>query len=356
MNSVVKYFETNFESIELNENNLVDSYSTLEKEINSVKYGVGIYNRSESAVIYLTGNDVLDFLNRISTNNVKELAPYHYISTLFINDKGRLIDRTALIRLEDEFYLVGSKNNDAVLSRWIDKYIITEDVKSENKTNQFLILDVIGPQAESYLTLICGKEVDDLDNNKLHKVEINNTISFLLKKKAGSGENLYWIISQIEHTNNLMDYLLSHKSVFDLSMVGEKAFDFYRVLNKVPKKPNEINDNFNPHETCLINDVSFNKGCYIGQEVIARLDTYDKVQKKMKKVKIEGANSIKTPVEFFNKDKDLVGILTTVVNSDVNNHLEGLAIIREAYQKNNGLIDNLSINDNDYLISLKILD
>ena len=150
MNSVVKYFETNFESIELNENNLVDSYSTLEKEINSVKYGVGIYNRSESAVIYLTGNDVLDFLNRISTNNVKELAPYHYISTLFINDKGRLIDRTALIRLEDEFYLVGSKNNDAVLSRWIDKYIITEDVKSENKTNQFLILDVIGPQAESY--------------------------------------------------------------------------------------------------------------------------------------------------------------------------------------------------------------
>ena len=56
-----------------------------------------------------------------------------------------------LVRLEDDYFLVGSKKNDNILYRWLNKYIITEDVQTENKTGEYLILDVIGPQAESYL-------------------------------------------------------------------------------------------------------------------------------------------------------------------------------------------------------------
>jgi len=356
LDNVVKYFKSIFGDLSLNENNLVETYTSVKEEINSVKYGVGIYNRSESAVIHLKGKDVLDFLQRISTNDVSKLQPFYYVSTLFTNEKGRLIDRTVLVRLEEDFFLVGSKKNDAVLNRWLNKFIITEDVQSENKTGQYLILDVIGPQAESYLTLICGKEVDDLDNNKLHQIVIDDTPGYLLKKTAASGENIYWLISQVEYANELFGYLLSHKSVFDLSMVGEKAFDYYRVLNKVPKNPNEINDNFNPHEAGLIKDVSFNKGCYIGQEVIARLDTYDKVQKKIKKVKIDGINKFDVPLEFYNTDKELIGILTTLVKSYENNHYEGLAFIGNAFQKKNGEIDAFELDSNENKILLTILD
>lgn len=354
MDSVINYFQSVYDKPSLDGNNIISCYTSIEDEIESVKYGVGIYNRTESAVLHLKGKDVLDFLQRISTNDVSKLEPYHYISTLFTNDKGRLIDRTVLVRLNDDFFLVGGKKNDAILSRWINKYIIAEDVVIDNKTGSYLILDVIGPQAESYLTLICGRDVDDLDNNKLHQIEINNTTSYLLKKTAASGENIYWIISEIDNALNLFDYLLSQKSVFDLSMIGEKAFDYYRVINHVPKYPNEINDNFNPHEAGLINEVSFTKGCYIGQEVIARLDTYDKVQKKLKKVRIDGLSNLSTPTEFYISDRERVGILTTLVKSEVNNHFEGLAFIRNAYQKANGSIDAKS--DENKNVVIKILE
>ncbi|MCB0753295.1 MAG: hypothetical protein KDC52_17625, partial [Ignavibacteriae bacterium] len=162
MDSVKSYFKNKFENITFSEDGTVKIYSTVDQENNSVQYGVGIYNRSESAVIKLSGKDVLNFLQRITTNDVSKLEPFHYVTTLFTNEKGRLIDRTALIKFEDDYFLVGSKFNDAVLARWIDKYVITEDVKIENYTNKFLILDIIGPQAESYLTLICGKDVDEL--------------------------------------------------------------------------------------------------------------------------------------------------------------------------------------------------
>jgi len=355
-NNVLKYFKNIYTEMEINENEIVNIYSSIEDEINSVKYGVGIYNRSESAVLHLKGNDVLNFIQRISTNDVLGLGSYNYVTTLFTNDKGRLIDRTVLVRLEEDFFLVGSKRNDAVLYRWLNKYIINEDVQNENKTGQYLILDVIGPQAESYLTLICGKEIDQLDNHKLHRIEIDNKTSYLLKKLAASGENLYWIISEAEHQDSLLDYLLSHKSVFDLSMVGEKAFDYYRVLNKVPKKPNEINDNFNPHEAGLIHEVSFTKGCYIGQEVIARLDTYDKVQKNIKKVRIEGIKITDTPIEFFNEHKELVGILTTLVKTLDNNHHEGLAFIRNSFQKKNEVLDVFESGMDSNTIKMRILD
>jgi len=354
LDSVLKYFKNIYKNLMMNNLNLVDSYSNTANEIESVKYGVGIYNRSESALLHLKGKDVLDFLQRISTNDVLKVEPNHYVPTLFTNEKGRLIDRAILIRHEDEYFLVGSKKNDTILERWISKYIITEDVSITNKTSSYLILDIIGPQAESYLTLICGKQVEDLDNNKLHKIDIDNREAFLLKKTTSTNQNLYWVISELVNANELFDHLLSHKSVFDLSMIGEKAFDFYRIINGVPKFPNEINDNYNPHETELLTEVSFTKGCFIGQEVIARLDTYDKVQKKLKKVKLEGIQNISTPIELFEKDKNLVGTLTTLIKAAENNHYEGLAFIRKDYIDSDEII--VEVTSTGEKVKMKVLN
>ena len=73
----------------LSEDGTVKVFTDIKEENNAVKFGVGIYNRSESAVLKLTGKDVLDFLQRITTNNVINLEPHHYVSTLFTNEKGR---------------------------------------------------------------------------------------------------------------------------------------------------------------------------------------------------------------------------------------------------------------------------
>jgi len=355
LSQIYSYFKNRFTDLVFANDGTIKIYSSYQIENEAIKYGVGIYNRSESAVLKLSGKDVLDFLQRISTNNVINLEPYHYISTLFTNEKGRLIDRTALIKLEDEYFLVGSKFNDSMLTRWIDKYIITEDVKFENFTNRFLILDIIGPQAESYLTLICGKEVDGLDNNRLHKVTIDFSTAYLLKKKAHSGEIIYWLITEIENSEKLLDYLLNHKSVFDLEMIGEDVFDRYRVINKVPKGGREISDKYNPHEANLSKEISFTKGCYIGQEVIARLETYDKVQKHLKKFVIN-SNNINLPAELLNADKEVACTITTLSKNLEQNKFEGLGYFgKSAIEKNSEM--ELTLNGNlDQKFIVRLLD
>lgn len=354
MLSIINYLNKKFERTINNDENGVNFYTDYIQEVNSVKYGVGIYNRSGSVVLKLSGNDVLEFLQRISTNDISSLESNSFKTTIFTNEKGRFIDRTSLIRIDDDFFLVGSKKNETMLKRWIEKYIITEDVKIENYSEKYVILDVIGPQAESYLTLICGKEVDSLKNNILHKFDVDGK-NFALLKKEGYKESLYWIFSNTENAVPLLDFMLEQTSVFDLSMVGEKAFNFYRISNKIPAFPNEINSNFNPHEAGLINDISFSKGCFIGQEVITRLKTYDKVQKKLEQVKIEGELPLTVPLDMYDSNNNDAGTLTTIEPSINNNHYEGLAYIRTKFLETKNELNFIVKSNNKENIKIKII-
>ncbi|PID62647.1 MAG: hypothetical protein CR986_00805 [Ignavibacteriae bacterium] len=356
MDKTLVYFQNKYSDLVLSDNKLVKIYTNLNDEINSVKYGVGIYNRSESAILQLNGKEVVEFLQRICTNDISKIESMHYVPTLFTNERGKLIDRTLFLKFNDYYFLAGSKRNDKLLKHWIEKYIITEDVKIENRTQENIILDIIGPQAESYLTLICGTEVDDLDNNQLHKIEVDDTKSFLLKKKAASGETFYWIISSSDNSEKLIDYLLSHKSVFDLEMIGEKAFDYYRTINMMPKFPNEINDKYNPYEIGLINEVSFTKSCYIGQEVITRLDTNNKVQNELKLIEIEAEEKLNSQINIYNSDNEIIGEITTIINNVDGNKKKGLAVLDKKLSGKNKVLKNVFIGEKKLEKNIKILN
>ena len=75
---------------------------------------------------------------------------------------------------------------------------------------------------------------------------------------------------------------LSHESEkHDIPRIGRAAYDAFRISRGIPAFGAEISNAFNPYEAGLAHAISFTKGCYIGQEVIARLDTYEKVQREL---------------------------------------------------------------------------
>ena len=132
--------------------------------------------------------------------------------------------------------------------------------------------------------------------------------------------------------------MLQNKSVFDVALIGEEAHEIYRVENGIPSYPNEINFNSNPYETNLINYVNFSKGCYIGQEVIARLDTYDKIQRSMTGIILDDEIETKGTVTLFDEDKNDVGIVTSMVKSELLKKTIGLGLIRKKAVVENGKI------------------
>ncbi|NWF90757.1 MAG: hypothetical protein HXY50_15025 [Ignavibacteriaceae bacterium] len=255
-----------------------DALSVIEGEINSLNNGVGMRDISHLGVIELRGTDVLDFLHRISTNSIKQIVKGEVVKTIFTTEKGRVIDTASILNLDDYQLLICSQEHHEKMMIWLRKYVISDDVKLSNINGKYTLLEVLGPQADSFMTLISGNIVNNIPPNTVKIINTEGIIFFLMKHFDHNGQLIYWILADPLYAQKLIRYMIENRGPFDFSLVGESAYSLFRIEHGIPMAPYEINDSHNPHELGLMKLVSNNKGCYIGQEVIARLETYDKVQ------------------------------------------------------------------------------
>ncbi len=349
MNKLDNYFVNKYSQIEFLDEPVVNIYTSFKEEVKTLKYGVGIHNKSHTNIARLVGKDVATLLQRISTNDIDKLENFHYMNTLFLNEKGGLIERTTLIKFEEYYYLIGGYDKLSRLQKWIERYILTEDITIENIGGEFLLFQVLGPQAESYLTLICGKEVDELDNNRLHRVDIEGHKFHLLKKETLKGDKIYWVIADIVDAVAIADYMLTHTSVFDMAMIGEKALKNYRIKKIIPAFPNEINDMYNPFEAGLIKEVSSSKKNFIGHELLHQFNSSDEVERKLSRVLLIGNIQNKVPFELLDNSNNLVGTVTSLVETEEEGKHYCLCYVEKQYLNSRDIIEVKLQNSNEKL-------
>jgi folate-binding protein YgfZ len=329
---LMSYFESlGYKTEQLNDSKTIPQFATLEDECFSLNNGVGLKYLNSFGIIELKGNDSLDFLHRITTNSLKEIKKEEIRKTIFTNEKGRILGIASVFNFESYLLLITGKNSKQKLLSWINKYIIGDDVKVSDASHRFNILELLGPQADSFITLLCGDAANELNENTFKVVDADGILFFLSKLKDLNGNNKYWILADDDNSKKLIDYMISNKGPFNFNLIGDVTFDIHRIEKGIPADPNELNDSFNPHEAKLIDLVDFKKGCYIGQEVIARLDTFDKVQKYLMGVVFP--ESIETNERFtlLDSEQQEVGIITSLGYSlRMKKHI-GLAYINRQF-------------------------
>ena len=322
-----------YETIAVDGYKVINKYSSLEKELECIYTGVGLRNISHYGIIELKGKDVLEFLHRISTNSLKDIPKAHIKDTLFTSDKGRIISLGKLINFEDYQLLICGRENKPKLMSWIRKYIITDDVQVNDANGKYNLLELIGPQADSFIRLICGNVLNDIEQNTLKIIQSDNILFFLIKLLDERGQSKFWLLSDLGNSKRLIESMIEYNGPFDFSLIGEDAYNTYRIEQGIPVAPNELNDNFNPHEANLMSLVDTTKGCYIGQEVIERIETYNKVQKHLCGVEFDGQLFGEEQFTLHSEDGTEVGAVTSSVNSLKLEVPIGLAFIRKAYVK-----------------------
>lgn len=253
-------------------------YSDKMKEISLLNSGAGVHDVSASPIFRLTGADALDFIHRISTNDIKSLAPLEMRKTIFANEKGRIIDEVILFTTESGLFIIGHEGRNELMEFWLNRFIIADDVKVENLYGKYGAVEIIGPKGADFLHQYFGDEVHLMKENKVHTFYIGNFSFRVLIANHAKGIRSYVIISPVDSLKILVSEFLKSGEEVNCGMVGEQAYECFRIAAGIPSVP-EINDNYNPHEAKLLDEVCFTKGCYIGQEVISRLSTYNKVQK-----------------------------------------------------------------------------
>ena len=314
-----------------NGRNIIKYFTSPEIEMNALNDGVGLVDISSSGFLELRGKDVLDFLHRITTNSLKDLPKEGIGKTIFTTEKGRIIDIAAIMNFDDYQILVCNGANKLKIKNWIEKYTITDDVKVADNPGKYILFKLVGPQADSFITLLCGNYVNHILPNKFKVVNSEGMIFFVAKFVDQREHTMYWVLADNSNGLKLISYLHNINGPFDFSFIGEYSWDAYRIEQGIPASPNEINDQYNPHEVNLLDMVSFSKGCYIGQEVIARLDTYDKVQKNLFGVIFPEPVEENEKFILYNQEGIEVGAITSAAYSVKFKKYLGLGVIRKAY-------------------------
>jgi folate-binding protein YgfZ len=329
---LIDYLESmGFSAFPIDGYKVVNWYSTMDEELDSLYNGVALRNISHQGIIELKGKDALDLIHRIATNNVKDLLKEGVRNTIFTSEKGRIIGLTTLMNFENYQILVCDRPSKLKVMSWIRKYAISDDVEVNDANTKYNLLELSGPQAESFVTLICGNAVNDIQPNSFRIIHTENILFFLIKLPGERGKNKYWFLADFENSKRLIVYMRENKGVFNFNMIGEASYSIYRIEQGLPVALNELNDEYNPLETNLDDFIDFKKGCYIGQEVIARLQTYNKVQKKLVGLKFSDQLEFNNGHLILEDGGEEVGKLTSYTFSNKIKTPIGLAYVRNSH-------------------------
>ena len=308
---------------------LPGSYSTPSEEYQAATGAVGLLDRSHVGRLKISGTDALDLLSRLSTNKLEDLTDEGQgMYTVLTSNKGRIIDLLFVLRLEDDLLVLTAPENRRKVADWIDFYTFTEDVAVKDVTEETAMMGILGPGAWRLLEKAIGTDIRPPPLYESMPARVSD-IGVNVIRTDFAGLPGYDLTVGADQAREIWSALLDLGKEDGARPVGMDALDAIRVERGVPAYGRELSEEFNPLEANLLDCISFDKGCYVGQEVVVRLSTYDKVQKYLVGLSWEGDLDPPPGASLLLEEKR-VGRITSAVRSLGSDKGVGLGYVRKA--------------------------
>lgn len=275
----------------------------------AAREGVALCDRSHWGRILVSDDDRLRFLHNQSTNDFQTLKPGQGCDTVFVTSTARTIDLATGYVMENEVMLLVSPNRREKIIQWLDRYIFFADkVKLTDITNDTANFSLIGPGSDAVLKSLGAGEII---GKTLHDHQLLNLGEMEVRVAVGSGLAApgYTLIVAAENAAKLWQNLVQLGAV----PLGDRGWERLRIEEGRPVPDRELTEDYNPLEVGLWQTISFNKGCYIGQETIARLNTYKGVKQQLWGILLQAPAA---PGSEIILGEEKVGKLTSFTESD----------------------------------------
>jgi len=264
-------------------------------------------------VLQFSGHDALDLLHRLSTNAIVDMRIGEARETILTTEKGRIVDLILLSLFHDGLFALCSAGRGRAVVEWVKKFIITDDVTVEPPIPWNTITCLFGPHSISTINdafgislVRNGCAVDARRDMRLISVENARGTRVVILGASGAPAS---ILHEI-----------------DADPVSSEQTELLRILLGMPRGPNELNDQFNPYDVGLQDLISFTKGCYVGQEVIARIDSYNKVRRGLVGVELLDGHIVLQPAAITDEGGE-IGRLTSSATDNGLTRSFGLGVV-----------------------------
>ena len=289
--------------------------------IQAVQKGAAVCNRSHWGRIKVSDNDRLRFLHNQSTNDFERLKPGQGCDTVFVTSTARTIDLATAYVTEDAVLLLVSPNRREFLMQWLDKYIFFADkVELTDITEETVTFSLIGSQSDTVVEKLGASEIIGKPyGTHIPISNLNEDSQSIIAVGSGLASPGYTLILNANQKDRIWQQIIEADAV----EISDRDWEMLRILQGRPQPESELTDDYNPLEVGLWQTVSFDKGCYIGQETIARLNTYKGVKQNLWGISL---NATVEPGAVITVGDEKVGKITSFTQ-DGDNYF-GLGYIR----------------------------
>lgn len=295
----------------------------------------GIVDLTPMGRLKVTGQDRVDLLQRLSTNDLKPLAPGRMVPTLFTTAKGRILDRVHVLDRGESILLLTSPAGRERLPAWLDRYIFSEDVGVTDVSRECSAFAVAGPAAGAIVREVAGVNPGAVEAGRFLGLSIEGVET--LVSVWDELPSAWLFLAESPGVAAVFGKALAAGEPAGVVPIGVEEADVLRIEAGIPAEAHELTEEWNPWEVRLESSFSLTKGCYTGQEVIARLATYEKVQRHLIGLRIGGGDVPIVPQKVYGSDAEgeekEIGVLTSAVRSDCFGGPIGLAVVRLAWDR-----------------------
>jgi folate-binding protein YgfZ len=322
--------------------------------------GAGLLDLSPRGRILVSGTEAVQFLNGLITNDMKTLAENTWMPAAFPNVQGRLIASVRVMRLPDEkkgqttpaqpprrasqanassVFLIDTEaaTHERVL-KTIERFTLAGDFRVSDLSQQTAMLSVQGRNAADIVRQVLGEAAAEIATNGAAEIawqrgaasdiassEITPTLTVI--RATHTGEDGFDLIVDADQAADLWSAL--HDA--GARPVGYNALEILRIEAGLPRFGVDMDETNVVTEAALDDAVSYTKGCYVGQEIIARIKYRGHVAKKLSGVAFERAVTVAAGAVIKSADEKEVGRLTSVTYSPQLKRTIALAYLKYDY-------------------------
>lgn len=302
---------------------LVATYGEVEAEYASMRKAAGLIDLCHRAAIEVTGRDRHDFLNRMLTNQITPDRSGRSTRAFWLNRQGRIqadlyvIDCAERIILEVDIHQVGR----TVAS--LSEFLFSEDCVIRDATEEVCQLGLFGPGAaaliDDALAGAAGEShcsVTDLKPGQvIARPNPFGEQSIMVERRDTVGESGFVLLTGREHTIRIHERIVEAGLDRGLRTIGWLSYNMARIEGGTPLFNVDFGLDTLPHETGILEQaVSFSKGCYLGQEVVARMHSRGQPKRILRGLRLKGPH---VPItgsyvwQVNDPNADPIGIVTS---------------------------------------------
>lgn len=293
---------------------LPKDYADLRGEYDAIRGGVAVLDLSDAGKLELSGKNAVQFLNGLVSNDVKSLGAGDGALAAFPTLQGKLMALCRIYNLGTHLLLELDAINREKIFKNLSRFVAAGEFFLTDVSDHFALYSLQGPHSADLIEALTEEPIDDERQYKISERKISGAQVFIASHNR-CGEPGFDLFIPAEFAPKALETILTRGAVFGARQVGLAAFEIARIEAGVPREGVDAGENYIILESELESAVSYTKGCYLGQEVIARIHWRGQPAKRLRGLLIDAKKLPPPGTQLYAEDGKKAGEITSSARS-----------------------------------------